>query len=80
MSLTSRAVNLLSGSTSTQQNRNDFSFADDGVPRSKQAFDDIKLGRQGFRSENMASEEVEEEARPPYLHVREYTTGQMKLC
>jgi len=68
MSLTSRAVNLLSGSTSTQREPNNFKLADDGLPRSKQAFDDIKFGGQRFRSENMAPKEIEEEARPPYLH------------
>ncbi len=71
MSLGSLVANLFSGSTSrTQQVRNEFEFADDGLSEGKPTFADTKFGSGGFRSETMASKEDEEEGRPPYVHVR----------
>ena len=71
MSLASRLSNFFSSSTSTQQEGNDLDFADadDGLPRGKGSVADGRLVK-GFRSENMAQKAVEEEGRPPYLHVR----------
>ncbi|KAF4632285.1 hypothetical protein G7Y89_g5846 [Cudoniella acicularis] len=71
MSLASRVANLFSSGTSTtQQDRNDFGFVDDGVPARKQTFADVKLGTRRVRSDTMASKaiEEEEESRPPYIH------------
>ncbi len=69
MSLGSRVANLFSGSTRTQQDRNEFGIADDGLSGGKQTFDDVKLGEEGVRQDIMASKADEEEGRPPYLHV-----------
>jgi hypothetical protein len=70
MSLASKVANLFSsGSTNTHPNRNDFGFVDDGLSEGKQTFADVKLGPEGFTSEIMVSKAVEEEGRPPYLHV-----------
>jgi hypothetical protein len=44
-------------------------LVDDGVPAGKQDFADIKLGAERVMSETMAQKAVEEETRPPYLHV-----------
>jgi hypothetical protein len=71
MSLASRVANLLSsGSTTQTADRSDFGFVDDGLSGGKETFSDVRLGRQGTRSETMAPKTAEEEARPPYLHVR----------
>lgn len=71
MSLASRVANLFSSSTtSPQQNRNEFGLVDDGVPAGRQHFADIKLGAETVMSETVAQKAVEEEGRPPYLHVR----------
>lgn len=70
MSLTS-IFNFFSPRTPGRtQNRNEFELVDDGVPAGRETFADIKLGRTAVRSGNMAPKEIEEEARPPYLHVR----------
>lgn len=65
MSLASRVTNFFSSSNSTQG----FADADDGLPGGKGSFVD---GRLGLRSNTMAPKAVEEEARPPYIHVRSY--------
>jgi len=71
MSLASRVANLISpSSTSSQQSRNEFGLVDDGVPAGKPNLADIKLGSERVISETMAQKTVEEETRPPYLHVR----------
>ena len=71
MSLASRVANLFSSSsTGPQQSRNEFGLVDDGVPAGKQGLADIKLGAERVMSETNAQKTVEEEARPPYLHVR----------
>ena len=71
MSLASRVANLFSsGSTTQPTDRNEFGFVDDGLSEEKEIFADVKLGEEGFRLEIMAPKAVEEEARPPYLHVR----------
>lgn len=59
-----------SGTTNTQQNRNGFGIVDDGVSEDRRTLSDITLGAGKIKSKNMASKETEEEARPPYLHVR----------
>ena len=63
MSLASRVTNFFSSSDSTQG----FADADDGLPGGKGSFAD---GRLGLRSDTMSPEAIEEEARPPYIHVR----------
>ena len=71
MSLASRVANLFSsGSTTKTADRNEFGFVDDGLSEGKETFADVRLGREGIRSKTMAPKAVEEEARPPYLHVR----------
>ena len=73
MSLASRVTNFFSSSSSIQrQERNDLGFADadDGLPGGKGSFVDGRLGTKGFRTDTMAQKTVEEEGRPPYLHVR----------
>lgn len=62
MSLASRVSSFISGQ---RGDRNDLGFADDG---GRGSFGDRTLG---VVSEIMAQETVEEEARPPYLHVRD---------
>jgi hypothetical protein len=65
MSLASRVTDFFSSSNSSQG----FADADDGLPGGKESFVD---GRLGLKSDTMAPEAVEEEARPPYIHVRLY--------
>jgi hypothetical protein len=62
MSLASRVTNFFSSSNSTQS----LADADDGLPEEKGGFVN---GRLGLGSNTMSPEAVEEEARPPYLHV-----------
>lgn len=69
MSLGSRVANLFSGTSNTQQDRS-LGFVDDGLPVGKQTFTDVKLEVQRLGSDRMASQTDEEEARPPYIHVR----------
>jgi hypothetical protein len=59
-----------SGTTNSQPNRNDFGIVDDGVHTGGRTHGDIKLGAGRIRSGTKTSKEIEEEARPPYLHVR----------
>ncbi|RDL31432.1 uncharacterized protein BP5553_09641 [Venustampulla echinocandica] len=69
MSLASRVVNLFSsGTNSTQQDRNEISFVDDGAAAGSQAFANIKSRTRSDMSEPMASKALEDEGRPPYLH------------
>ena len=76
MSLASKVANLFSsGSTNAQTNRNVFAFSEDGLSGGKDTFVDVKLGSEGFMSENMASKAVEEEGRSPYLHVGHLAPG-----
>lgn len=70
MSWGSRVASLFSGSSNTQQDRNSLGFVDDALPVGKQTFTDVQLGVQGLGSDTMASQTDEEDARPPYLHVR----------
>jgi len=70
MSLASRVANLFSSSTSLQQSTNEFDLVDDGGPAGKQGLADIRMGADSVMSETNAQKAVEEEARPPYLHVR----------
>jgi len=70
MSLTSLVASLFAGSSNTQQNRNDFGIVDDGLSSGKQTFADVNLGAQELRADTMIAVVEDEEARPPYLHVR----------
>lgn len=69
--LTSRIANIFSPGSSApqQQNQNGLGFVDDGLSGGKQPFADISLGAAHLGQDTMASEAVEEEARPPYIHV-----------
>jgi hypothetical protein len=71
MTLGSSVANLFfSGPTNTQQeDRNRLGFADDGLPGGKQSFTDVRFGTELVESETMAPKALEEEGRPPYLHV-----------
>ena len=71
MSLASLVANLFSPeSTRTAPNRTGFGIVDDGESGGS-SFADVKLRTEGVRSITMASEALEEEGRPPYLHVWE---------
>jgi hypothetical protein len=71
MSLTSRLANLFSsGSTNTQRDHNTTNtveLGEHGLPGWKNSTTDIRTGILG--SETMAQKAIEEEDRPPYLHV-----------
>jgi hypothetical protein len=69
MSLTSRVANLFFTSTNAGEDRNRVGFADDGLAGGKYTFSDVRLGTDIIRSETMAPKALEEEGRPPYLHV-----------
>ncbi|KAK2629632.1 hypothetical protein QTJ16_000452 [Diplocarpon rosae] len=69
MSLGSLVANLFSRSTARgQQDRHEFTLADDGLSRGNQNLADATIETGGFRTETMVPKEVEEEGRPPYLH------------
>ena len=70
MSLTSRVTNLFSASANTQQARDELNLVDNGLSGGKQAFSDVVTGREGLKLKSMASVGLEDEGRPPYLHVR----------
>ena len=67
--------NLFSIGSTTQQDRNSFGFVDDGLSGGKQTFADVNLATPGFRPEIMAPKATEGEGRPPYLHVRSYSSA-----
>ena len=72
MSLASRVTNLFSsGSTNTRgENRNSLGFADDGLSGGDDNLTRIIMGTELVGSgTTMAPEALEDEARPPYLHV-----------
>jgi len=71
MSLTSRVANLFSsGSTSsTQRDHKILALGDDGLPGRENIPKDTILGTDAIGSEAMAPQALEEEDRPPYLHV-----------
>lgn len=74
MSLASRVANLFSGSTtSAEQDQSKFSLANDGLSDRHINFPDVQSRRKGTHSDAMAQKEVEEEGRPPYLHVRPFS-------
>ncbi len=71
MSLASLVANLFSPeSTRTAPSRTGFGIVDDGESGGN-SFADVKLRTEGLGTNTMASEALEEEGRPPYLHVRE---------
>lgn len=69
MSLASRTIDLLSASSTTQAQNHDSSLADDGCVYRDFGIADATTGRRASNIDTMASQEVEEEGRPPYLHV-----------
>lgn len=70
MSLASRALDLLPAASVTQaQNHNDNGLADNGHTNDHFGIADANTGRQSTVIDTMAPKEVEEEDRPPYLHV-----------
>lgn len=70
MSLTSRVTNLFSsGSYTSPEDRHRLGFADDEITGTKGPFTDVRSGTELSGSDTMASQAVEEEGRPPYLHV-----------
>lgn len=72
MSLTSRVANLFSGTAnSAKQDQSQFSLTDDGLPDRYINIPDVGSGIRETGSKIMEQKKVEEEeARPPYLHVR----------
>ncbi|RDW77030.1 hypothetical protein BP6252_05083 [Coleophoma cylindrospora] len=70
MSLTSRVASIFSSASSNPQREHSKSFelVDDGQSEGEGVVRDISFGATGSRSNTMASQEDEEEARPPYLH------------
>lgn len=70
MSLASRVANFLSPGVSAQEgDSKSFRPVDDGLPRGTGSYSGVRLGAEVFNSTNMAPEAIEEEDRPPYLHV-----------
>lgn len=74
-SLATRIANIFSPSSSASapQSQNTVpGLVDDGLSSVQQSFADISLGAAHLGADTMASEaiEEEEEARPPYIHVR----------
>ena len=69
MSLASRLASLFSFGADTQQRggQNPITVDDHGSSRREDVLDRVQ--NSAFESRTMASEEVEEEGRPPYLHV-----------
>jgi hypothetical protein len=80
MSLASRVSNLISsGSPGTRQEvDNDIGLADDGLSGGKGSLADGRFGAAHFKSETMSPQTIEEEGRPPYLHVRVTTSSASK--
>jgi hypothetical protein len=73
MSLASRVANLFSGSsTSAGQDQSQFTLANDGLSDRHISLSGVESRRRGAYSDTMSPKEVEEEGRPPYLHVRHY--------
>jgi hypothetical protein len=73
MSLASRVTNLFSsGSTggTGPEEGNETGLASDGLERGNRRMEDGILGARAFKPETMSPQTVEEEGRPPYLHVR----------
>jgi hypothetical protein len=73
MSLASRVTNLFSsgstGGTGLEEG-NETGLASDGLERGNRRMEDGILGATAFKPETMSPQTVEEEGRPPYLHVR----------
>lgn len=71
MSLASRVTKLFSsGSPGTgQEQGNDTGLANDGLSRGEGRVADGIFGASAYKSKTMPPKTVEEEGRPPYLHV-----------
>lgn len=69
MSLTSRVTNLFAGSSSAQQDHDELGLKENGLSNERIAFADVASRPLIPKSDTMAQKEVEEEGRPPYLHV-----------
>lgn len=66
---------FFSGSTNTQpEDRHRLGFAEDGLPGGRESFTDVRFGSDVVGSETMAPKALEEEGRPPYLHVSYFVT------
>lgn len=70
MSLASRVANLFSGSPAVERERSKLNFGDDGLSDEEIGFAHRQSRLHATESDDMAQEDVAEEARPPYLHVR----------
>lgn len=72
MSLASHVTNLFSsGSPGTgPEEGNGNGLATDGLSRGNGSIEDGILGATPFKSKTMPPQTIEEEGRPPYLHVR----------
>ena len=64
-----QVANLFSGSTATESNHNSFEFQDHGLSNQSPFPTNVTSDRRGSRPDTMAQKAVEEEGRPPYLHV-----------
>ena len=70
MSLASRVSNLFSGFLVPEREQNKLGFGDDGLSDEGLIFADSRSSIHAGDSDTMAPKNVEEEGRPPYLHVR----------
>lgn len=70
MSLASRVVNLFSGSPVPERQQSNLGFGGDGLSDERLIFADSHSRIHAGKSDTMAQKDAEEEARPPYLHVR----------
>lgn len=69
MSLASRVTNLFSGSPAAEGERSKFDFEDDGLSDEGLGFANRQSRLRAGDSDVMAPKDVQEEGRPPYLHV-----------
>ena len=69
MSLTSRVATLFSSGSATSSRKDHNELTDNGLPGGKEAFATVGMGTKLVGSETMASQAIEDEGRPPYLHV-----------
>ena len=75
MSLASRTLDLLPAASTTQaQNYNINDLVDNGCKNNDLGIAGANTGRQTTKFDAMAPEEVEDEGRPPYLHVSQHTS------
>lgn len=86
MSLTSRLANLFSSGASTPQppeigHQNTLALSDDGKSVAQPLVARFELEGPGPESDTMSPQAIEEEERPPYLHVSiAWTSGEEDVC